>query len=379
MKLLHTSDWHLGKYLHEYSLITDQKHILQQILEYLKKEPHDALMIAGDIFDRSLPPEDAVALFSTFLQDLRGFSDIPVCIIPGNHDSALRLSYGAEMFKLAHIHFGCNPNAIAKPVSIQSGSENIDIYLVPFLHPNTYREHTDEKEPKTPTHHSVWQEAVDKIYPGLNPSHLNILAGHLFTIGGESSDSERIFVGAISQVSPHIFDKFDFVTLGHLHRPQRITNKMYYSGSPLAYSFSESGQDKQLLSVDITKKSLSVTPIPLRPRHPVSRLKGNFESLLKSDDYNSYKEHFLEVDLTDPLPVPNAMSTLQNRFPFLLNLRQSHMQRGQNARRVFLQQAVDETEQFEQFHKYITGQPAPEALKSFYNKQLSQVLKNEAH
>lgn len=248
MRILHTSDWHLGKTLHEHSLIEDQKHFLDQLLDVLKRDPHHALIIAGDIYDRSVPPREAVQLLSDFLSRFRSEIDIPVLLIPGNHDSASRLSYLSTIVKDQNIHFLADLEDVGKPVRIGKA----DIYGIPFLSPYDLDLTSLEEKYQTRTHENALRAALENIQ--LNPRRLNILIAHLFATGGRTSDSERAFVGASGEIDIHILEKFDYVALGHLHRPQKVADNAHYSGSPLAYSFSESSDDKCLLSVQIQKE-----------------------------------------------------------------------------------------------------------------------------
>ncbi|HBS06273.1 MAG TPA: hypothetical protein DEA96_14995 [Leptospiraceae bacterium] len=245
MRILHTSDWHLGKTLHEHSLIEDQKHFLDQLLNLLRSDPHDVLIVAGDIYDRSIPPREAVQLLSDFLSRFRRQCDIPVLIIPGNHDSASRLDYLASIVRDQNIHFMANLEEVGTPVTLG----DVDFYGIPFLSPYDLDLSDLDEKYQTRTHENALRAALKKIQ--LNPHRPNVLIAHLFATGGSTSDSERAFVGASGEVNISLLDQFDYVALGHLHRPQKVSQFAYYSGSPLAYSFSEAGDDKCVLSIEL--------------------------------------------------------------------------------------------------------------------------------
>tara|TARA_Y100001937_G_scaffold128230_1_gene203218 strand:+ start:61496 stop:63172 length:1677 start_codon:yes stop_codon:yes gene_type:complete len=254
MRILHTSDWHLGKTLHEHSLLEEQQAFLDQLLEFLQREKHDALVVAGDIYDRSVPPREAILLLSKFLSDLRSLSSIPVLIIPGNHDSASRLSYLSQLIKDQDIHFLADLDQIHEPVRIGPA----DFFGIPFLSPYDMDLEILPEEHRQRTHENALRAALARIQ--LNPSRINVLIAHLFATGGSTSDSERAFVGASGEVDVNLLKDFDYVALGHLHRPQKPAANAHYSGSPLAYSFSESSDQKCFLSVTLADSADSSAP-----------------------------------------------------------------------------------------------------------------------
>jgi len=322
MKIIHTSDWHLGKQLHEHSLIEDQKYILHQLLDFIQNNPHDALIIAGDIYDRSIPSADSVGLLSWFLSTLRSFSTIAVFIIPGNHDSASRLSFCSEIFALSNIYFRFDPHLVDEPVSIVCGDEHADFYLLPFLDPLAFDFPGEGIEKCMATHETVVATAMDKITKKLIPEHINILTAHLFARGGLTSDSERRFVGSAGDVDFRIIDHFDYVALGHLHHPQEINKRIYYSGSLLKYSFSESSDKKKIISIDINKKDFSIEYFEFTPLRDMKKVKGTLDGLLHDVLYDEYKNCYLDVELEDGSIVSNPVSILRDSFPFIMTVRQ---------------------------------------------------------
>ncbi|MCP4130283.1 MAG: exonuclease SbcCD subunit D [bacterium] len=378
MKILHTSDWHLGKSLHERSMVEDQQHSLEQVHEIIRNDPHDALIISGDIYDRSLPPTEAVRLLSWFLTTLREFSTIPVLIIPGNHDSAGRLSYCADLMVLSNIYFQTDPEKVDEPVTIEACGEKADIYMIPFLDPSTYHVHRDLDEEKENsaeervrlTHEDSVKEAVRRIHARMNGENINILAAHLFTLGGMTSESERRFVGHAGSVAPEVLEGFDYIALGHLHKPQRVSDYIYYPGSLAKYSFSESGDTKQVLSIDIGKNALTVNPKEIHPFREMVRLKDTYMKLMHDEEYKQYKDSYIEAELLDSDLVINPISSLRERFPYVLSVRQK---KPDNEMGDDILELPDEDRNLEtdfvSFHKYIYDEEPGEEKMSIFIEQ----------
>ncbi len=350
MKLLHTGDWHLGKSLHETSLLEDQRHMLDFLRVCLSRDDYSVLLIAGDIYDRTIPPAEAVELFSDFLVRIRqDFPALSVCIIPGNHDSAQRLSYADRILGSQHIHIICNPEQTFNPIIITAhNGERLALFLLPFLAPGTLKSPDSEKTasaiqaesgefdfsseaiPILLSQADLAAEASRRFRTLLKSPELkvmpSILVAHLFTLAGTQSESERLFLGTAEQVSPSLFSDFSFVALGHLHRTQKVTDRMYYAGSPLAYAFDEAGNEKSFLKLDIDCTSPSfpvlVTSIPVVPFRNVVRLSGSFAEFYSGVSFDSHSPDYLEITLTDDSLIANPMNLLRPKFPFLLSLRQ---------------------------------------------------------
>lgn len=345
MKLLHLADLHLGRLFHEQSLIEDQRYLLNQILELLSQEPHNALILAGDIYDRSIPSAEAVTLFSFFLHSLHNrFPNLAICIIPGNHDSPDRLAFGHELFRTMNIHIISDPNQSFEPIVLGNGNERCAIFLLPFLYPGSLEPtgsglHANQKDTLTVETHTAepkglrtQQELVAEACRRLESQRKalesegisqSVLVAHLFTLGGMETDSERIFIGTAEQVDAKLFAGFTYVALGHLHRQQQVSSNAWYAGSPLAYSFGEAEQEKACLSVELAGNPAGATvrTIPLKPLHPVRRITGAFADLMgkpRGELVNSY----LEVELSDEHLVENAQRLLEQRYPLVLSVKQ---------------------------------------------------------
>ena len=333
MKLLHTADLHLGKTLHETPLLSVQEKMLDDIHDILTQHDYAALIIAGDVYDRAIPSAEAVSLFSRFLARIReDCPDTAVCIIPGNHDSAQRLAFAHEILQNQRIYIAQDTCRLAEPVILTKGAEKLAVYLLPFLNfgafseedKEAYRAAGDSQAEMAAVASHILQQAVQPDMPAL-------LAAHLFTIGGQSSSSERTFIGAAEYVNPDLFSCFDYVALGHLHRCQRITDRMYYSGSPLPYSFDESEDAKCVLSIDIDgtpkqsaagKTSITIERIPIISERPLKRLEGVFTDFFTGTRYDEWSGCYLEITLDDAEVIAHPMQLLRQKFPFLLSIRQ---------------------------------------------------------
>jgi exonuclease SbcD len=323
MRILHTSDWHLGRVLHQYPLLEDQRAILDQIIAHCRETPYDALLISGDLFDRSLPPEDAVRLWSHFLRDLRAVCPaLPILVIAGNHDSAARVAYAADALTFAQIHVRGGSEAILSPVPLVSAAgERMQIWMIPFLWAGDLDVLGEDGERLIRTQEETLKEAIDRIRPLQDPGALQVVLAHCFARGGSATDSERTLVGTATDVDPGLLEPFDYSALGHLHRCQKINDRAWYSGSPLPYSFSEAQDDKGMLSVELTRdQPPAITRVPLRAPHPMRRLRGPLQDLLQDPRHAPDTECLVEITLRKEDAGANPFALLKTRFPFLLHL-----------------------------------------------------------
>jgi exonuclease SbcD len=312
MKILHTADWHLGRLLHEQPLLDDQRYMLDALIVFLEKNPHDALIIAGDIYDRSIPSPESVELFGSFLGELkRRCPLLEICMVSGNHDSAARLGFGRELFRRLSVHIASRAEDALKPVLF--GREPCAVFLLPFLPAAAIEEEAKKIE-------EARKEAVR------GGALWTVLVSHLFIRGGAGSDSERIFLGNAEQVDPALFSGFDYTALGHLHRRQKAGENAWYSGSPLAYSFGEANQDKVFLSVELSaaggEKSVRVNEVPIKPLHPLKSLKGGFAEFFEGKRPDADAASYLEIVLSGKELVENPLPLLRTRYPLILSVRQ---------------------------------------------------------
>lgn len=321
MKLIHLSDLHLGKRIGEASLLEDQAYILQQILNVISREEADAVLIAGDVYDKTMPPVEAVMLFDDFLVNLSS-TGIPVFIIGGNHDSLQRLAFGARLMLPSGIHIAGGYDGSVKPIRMQDVYGAVDIYLLPFVKPAHVARFCDEQTSETlHSYTEAVRLAVEKMKP--DPAVRSVLVAHQFVTGAQRCESEEVVVGGLDNVDVSVFDAFDYVALGHIHGPQNIGRPtVRYCGSPLKYSFSEADHIKSVTVVELGEKgNVAVRCVPLKPLRDLRRLRGTYQQLTLLSNYqNTSVEDYLQITLTDEKDIPDAIGMLRLIYPNLLRL-----------------------------------------------------------
>ncbi len=349
--LLQTGDLHLGKFFYGTSLIEDQKAVLNQLIKTVtdakKQNPYHAVIITGDIYDRSIPQIDAIELFDEFLFELHKIDEnLKILIISGNHDSNTRLSFGTKFFEKQNIFFCTNPEDSVNPVIIKGSdfSKNpqdvIYFYQLPFLTSGSL--FSSDKNQRLTTQEELINEAIKRItshhFGNDNTKELPMgLNAHLFTLGSVASESERIFIGNAELVNKKVFEDFSYVALGHLHKKQKVSDKIFYAGSPLAYSFDEANSQKSFLDIQIDfskKTSLNIEEIEILPLHKVSKLKGKFEDFFRctKDENNEIfknKNDYLEITCTDEILIENPVARLREIFPNILSIKQEAISKQQ--------------------------------------------------
>ncbi|WP_326823952.1 exonuclease SbcCD subunit D [Streptosporangium sp. NBC_01756] len=315
MRVLHTSDWHLGRSFHRESLLAAQGAFVDHLIETVRAERIDVVVVSGDVYDRALPSVDAVDLCN---QALRRLVDerVRTVLISGNHDSARRLGFGADLIDAAGVHLRTDPERVGEPVVI----DDVAFYGIPYLEPELVRE---PWELPARTHTAAIGHAMSLVRADLSRRGPRaVVLAHAFVTGGQASDSERdISVGGVAHVPVSAFDGVDYVALGHLHGRQRMSETVRYSGSPIAYSFSEAGQLKGSWLVELGPEGqvtaeFAEAPVP----RPVHRLRGRLDDLLSSAEHTPYESHWLQVTLTDPIRPKGAMERLRSRFEHTLTL-----------------------------------------------------------
>lgn len=343
MLILHTSDFHIGRTLYDKSLLEDQEYILKQIIRELEKpagmedgSEYDVLVIAGDIYDRSLPSQEAVELFGSFLEEIyTRFPELEIMIIPGNHDSGPRLAYLSRILKKLKIHIVSDIKDSTTPVVIEKNGEKIQFFLIPYLNVKNFN-FTFPRQEETlfpPEQEQMIQTCVNSITGKMDKKIPAVLIAHLYTLGGEQSQSERGTLGDTEFVAKDFSKEFTYTALGHLHKTQKITGKCFYSGSPLQYSFDES-PEKNLIRVKIDAKTEKPEPeiqlIPLNPLRKLKKLQGKFSDFMSEDKFKEYGNQYLEITLEDSGIVENPMLLLKPKFPCLLSVRQKALDSGQD-------------------------------------------------
>lgn len=326
MKLMHLSDLHLGKRLNEFSLLEDQSFILQQLVELVRSEQPDCVLLAGDIYDKPVPPAEAVTLFDDFLNKLAQLTT--VCVTSGNHDSAERLAFGAQLMREGGVHFCGLYTGEPQCVTLQDAYGSVHIYLLPFLKPAHVRHCLPPTEAEqVTTYHEALRCAVERLH--INAAERNVLVAHQFVTGAQTAGSEAVNVGGVDNIGAEVFAAFDYTALGHIHRAQNVgSERVRYSGTPLKYSFAEWQQEKSVTLVELGEKgSVNVTALPLAPLRDLRKLCGSYEKLMSRDFYDELPKDsdgllrdFYHLTLTDEEDVPDAVQKLRSVYKNLLQL-----------------------------------------------------------
>lgn len=360
MKILHLSDLHFGKRLNNFSLLEDQYHVNRQIFKLAKDTHIEAVIIAGDVFDRQIPSAGAVQLFDDFL-NFWAELNLPVFITSGNHDSAERLSFGAHIFSQNNIYISPVYNGQIEPISLNDAYGKINFYLLPFIKPATVRPFfPDEKI-------NSYTEAVQTVLNNLplNKDERNILIAHQFVTGAVLSDSEEIVVGGLDNVDAHVFDAFDYVALGHIHTPQTILrDSIRYCGTLLKYSFSEANQQKCATVIDIKAKGqMDITAYPVKPLHDMRKIKGTYAELTDRQNYiGTDTDDYILATLTDEEDVPDAIGRLRSIYPNIMQLDYDNIRTRtrNNIEAVDINTSKAPLELFGEFYKLQNNQPLNE-------------------
>ena len=361
MKFFHLSDLHLGRRIYEFSLIDDQKYILKEILRRTDEERPDAVVIAGDIYDRAVPSAEAVELFDSFLTELAG-RHIPVLAIAGNHDSPERIAFGAGLMAPSGVHLSPVYNGRVEPVTLSDAYGEVRFYLLPFIKPAPVRRFYPD---------AVIESYTDALccaveHMDIDSSARNVLVTHQFVTGGVRSESEDITVGGTDNVDAAVFDGFDYVALGHLHGAQRIGREtLRYSGTPLKYSFAEKDQIKSITVVKLgAKGNVSVSSLPLTPRRDMREIRGTYIELTLRDSYaGTDTEDYIHAVLTDENDIPNALARLRSIYPNLMKLDYDNLRTRSSA-----------VIAAEERHRTMTG---AELFAELYEKQNGQKMSDE--
>ena len=354
MKFMHLSDLHLGKRVNEFSMIEDQEYILKQILEIADREAVEVVLISGDVYDKPIPPVEAVRLLDQFLVDL-GKRHLPVFLISGNHDSVQRLSFGNRLLAEGGLYIAPEYDGMLKPISLQDEYGTIDVYMLPFVKPaHVRRFHPDEEIESYTDAVRVALSAATAGAEGTPVESLRrILLSHQFVTGASRSDSEEVSVGGLDNVDADAYAGFDYVALGHIHGPQDIRfareeaeggcPRIRYCGTPLKYSFSEANHEKSVTLVELKEKGdVEVRAIPLTPLHDMRQIRGTYLEVTSREFYRKFDQNdYIQVTLTDEEDIPDAVGKLRIIYPNLMKMNYDNKRTRES-------QEVDGAEQVEQ-------------------------------
>ena len=411
MRFLHTADWHLGRIFYGQYLTDDQAHVLEhQFFTILKEEKIDGILLAGDVFDRAVPPIEAIELWDSIITRLAMDYKVPLFVVSGNHDGAERLEVGRSMLSRSGIHIWGSPHHALQPFEFESSDGKVAICPMPFSEPrrigdalglsasestpvdtdiadDTLFSYVDDKEQETSeinlhNYDQMYQAWSDYLYKQVPKQMRSIAISHAFVMGGEVGGSERtLSVGGSEQVSPHVFKNFHYTALGHLHGPQRMgADYIRYSGSPLKYSFDEHAQKKSFTIIDLdTKGKVDISTIPVEAKRDVVILEGYFEDLLNNKALQTkYKDDYVQARLLDTMPIMDGMAKLRQVYHRCMTI--------ELAGRIVTPMAdmgdavfkeLDERQLFNQFAETVWKEPLTEAEQSYIDSVWDRIIKED--
>ncbi|WP_431787034.1 exonuclease SbcCD subunit D [Vibrio harveyi] len=372
MKFIHTSDWHLGRQFHNVSLLDDQQAVLDQLIHYIENNPVDAVVVAGDIYDRSVPPTIAIELLNKVVKRICGELNTPMILISGNHDGAERLGFGSEQMKNAGLHIISNFEDMLTPVVIETESAGqVAFYGMPYNDPEQVR--FTYKEPVS-THDQAHKLLAEKIAEQFQPEQRNVLVSHCFVDGAIESESERpLSIGGSDRVSHEHFLNFDYVALGHLHQPQKKGEEyIRYSGSLMKYSFGEQNQKKGFTLVEIDQNGfVSAEHINLAAPHEMRIVEGELEQVIEQGKTDPKNEDYLLVRLMDKHAILNPMEKLRTVYPNVLHLEKPGMLIGVEQEMAQAKLARSEIDMFRDFF----SEAQDSQLSQEQDQEISDIIK----
>ena len=365
MKFAHIADLHIGKRVHDFSMLEDQRYILDQMLGIFEEQRVDGILIAGDVYDKVVPSAEAVQLFDEFITRLAKLK-IPVYMISGNHDSAERLSFGAKLFESNDIYISQVYDGKVKKVGLEDEYGLVNVYLLPFLKPVTVR-------------HALQRDDIESYEDGVmaalqecevDASQRNVLVAHQFVTGADRCDSEEASVGGLDNVSAEVFEEFDYVALGHIHRPQKMGREtLRYSGTPLKYSFSEVEHKKSVTIVELLEKgNVQISTVPLVPLRDMRKVRGTYREVTAKESYTAEnKMDYLQITLTNEEDVPGALQKLRTIYPNLMRLEYDNKRTRENreVQAVEAQEQKSELELFGEFYELLNNEVMKEEQTEF--------------
>ncbi|CDC70337.1 MULTISPECIES: exonuclease SbcCD subunit D [environmental samples] len=374
MKFIHLSDLHLGKRVNEFSMLEDQQYILTEILRIVDAEKPDGVLIAGDVYDKSVPSAEAVALLDDFLVRLSKQS-LRVFLISGNHDSPERMAFGGRLMERSGVYLAPVYDGKVAPITLTDEYGPVKVYLLPFVKPAHVRRCFPEQEISTYT--DALHAAIEAM--NVDAAERNVLVTHQFVTGAARCDSEELSVGGTDNVDATVFDPFDYVALGHIHGPQQVGRAtVRYCGTPLKYSFSEAGHQKSVTVVELGPKgSVSVRTVPLIPQRDLVELRGTYEELTFRGFYEgtSYRADYVHITLTDEEDIPDAVRKLQIIYPYLMKLDYDN----KRTRAGIHPDGVEDLERksplelLEEFYEQQNGQPMDEEQRAFAQTLMERI------
>lgn len=378
MKLIHLSDLHLGKRVNEYSMLEDQEYILKKILNVIDEETPDAVLLAGDIYDKSVPSAEAVRLFDDFLYQLAS-RKLQVFVISGNHDSPERIAFGSRIMDAGGIHMSPVYDGKIEPVTLQDRYGNVNFYMLPFMKPANVRRFFEDTEITSYT--DAMRCVIDSM--GIDTGKRNVLITHQFVTGASRTESEEVSVGGTDNVDASVFGDFDYVALGHIHRPQNCGNdRIRYCGTPLKYSFSEAKDKKSVTIVELGYKGVVLyREKELVPLHDLVELKGKYADLTLRSFYEgtTWQEDYTHITLTDEDDIPDAIGKLRTVYKHLMVLDYDN-KRTRSGRIIEGDEEVERKspyELFTEFYELQNNQPVSDDQAGYLRDLIEKIWEDE--
>ena len=374
MKFIHLSDLHLGKRVNEFSMLEDQEYILTKIINIIDDQKPDGIIIAGDVYDKSVPSAEAVELFDDFLVKLSN-RNLKVFVISGNHDSSERIAFGGRLMDKSGIYMSPVYDGKIEPITVADNFGDVNIYMLPFVKPANVRRFYPESEI------SSYTDAIKTIIDdmSIDESKRNVLITHQFVTGASRTESEDISVGGTDNVDASVFEKFDYVALGHIHRSQKCTSDyIRYSGTPLKYSFSEANDKKEVVILDIKGKgTIELSFVPLVPKRDMVEIKGKYDELTLKSFYEntSYIEDYMHITLTDEDDIPDVLTKLRVIYKNIMKLDYDN-QRTRHSVEINGADNVERKSPFEhfcEFYEMQNGQALSEEQSEFMTEIIEQI------
>ncbi|MGL6174523.1 MAG: exonuclease SbcCD subunit D [Cellulosilyticaceae bacterium] len=385
MKILHTSDWHLGRNLHGYSLIEDQEYVLKELLAYIKQEQIDFLIIAGDVYDKSQPSDEAIKLFNEFLTEVISKQNIPTVIISGNHDSGTKIHFGSTVFETQGLYIVGQSESGYKRIVLEKDTERVDVYMIPYMTPGIVRDIAGDESIKT--HEEAMSYIVSEIKKE-KEEYPSILVAHAFVAGGDISDSEKNLcaVGTAELVNAGHFKAFTYTALGHLHKPQKISEEFIrYSGSLLKYSTSEANHKKGVTIIEIkNNKLVGIEEVALETKRDLRILTGTVEEIIEqaTKENDKQKDDYVFAKLIGQ-PVADVMNILKKVYPRALGVefiseKEAKKSQEQELQELELQKGKSITELFMEFIDFV-GDTSFEEDERTYIEEVIKSLEEESY
>ncbi|MDQ8204620.1 exonuclease SbcCD subunit D [Pelagicoccus sp. SDUM812003] len=376
MKFLHTADWHLGRIFHQIHLTDDQSAVLDRIVEIAKAENVAAVIVAGDLYDRAVPPPEAVALLDRTWQRIISEVNVPIIAIPGNHDSATRVGYGSTLLQKAGLHIVADFERALTPITLG----DVDIFALPFAEPAEVRAWSGDLTVRD--HASAVACCIERMRDRFSPDRARVLVAHAFVAGARTeSDSERpLSVGGAGTVPVDVFQDFHYTALGHLHAAQSVSERCLYAGSPMKYSFSEADHVKSVTIVDIDDAgSVSTKHIPMTARRDVRTIEGELGQLIAAAPDDGQRADYLRVVLTDQGALLNAIGRLREAYPNVLQLERRFLTREASAvSNVAKRQQATESELFSSFFSEVLEREPSTLETALFEETLEELRREDA-